>query len=99
MLPQTLPQIPRFDLAARYAPSFHLGGDFYDLFERRGLLALAVCDVVGKGVPAALLMSAVRASLRAYTQDIDSLDECMARVNRALARDTCARTANLSVGV
>lgn len=49
---------------------------------------LAVCDVVGKGVPAALLMSAVRASLRAYTQDIPDLDEVMSRCNKALARDT-----------
>ncbi|MGD9689865.1 MAG: PP2C family protein-serine/threonine phosphatase [Phycisphaerales bacterium] len=88
MLPQRLPEVPPFDLAARYAPSFHLGGDFYDLFERRGRLALAVCDVVGKGVPAALLMSAVRASLRAHTLDIDQLDEVMSRLNKAMVRDT-----------
>lgn len=88
MLPQQLPSMPPFDLAARYAPSFHLGGDFYDAFVRHGQLVLAVCDVVGKGVPAALLMSAVRASLRAFTQDTADLDEVMSRCNRALARDT-----------
>ena len=88
MLPAKLPTVPPFDLAARYAPSFHLGGDFYDAFLRHGQLVLAVCDVVGKGVPAALLMSAVRASLRAFTQDHSDLDEVMARCNRALARDT-----------
>lgn len=88
MLPQKLPQIEPFDLAARYAPSFHLGGDFYDLFARRGELVMAVCDVAGKGVPAALLMSAVRASLRAHTQEVEQLDEVMARLNRGLARDT-----------
>lgn len=88
MLPQTLPDMPPFDLAARYAPSFHLGGDFYDVFERRGKLALAMCDVVGKGVPAALLMSAVRASLRAHTLEVEQLDEVMARLNRGLVRDT-----------
>ena len=88
MLPQTLPQMPEFDLAARYSPSFHLGGDFYDLFVRRDQLVLSVCDVVGKGVPAALLMSAVRAALRAYTQDLVELDEVMSRLNKSLARDT-----------
>ncbi len=88
MLPQTMPAVDPFDLAALYAPSFHLGGDFYDVFVRRGQLALAVCDVVGKGVPAALLMSAVRASLRAHTLDLDQLDDVMSRVNRALVRDT-----------
>jgi sigma-B regulation protein RsbU (phosphoserine phosphatase) len=88
MMPQTLPRVAPFDLAARYAPSFHLGGDFYDSFVRRGQLVLAVCDVVGKGVPAALLMSAVRASLRAFSQDVPDLDEVMSRCNKALARDT-----------
>ncbi len=88
MLPQSLPQMPEFDLAARYSPSFHLGGDFYDLFVRREQLVLSVCDVVGKGVPAALLMSSVRAALRAYTQDLVELDEVMSRLNRSLARDT-----------
>lgn len=100
MLPQTLPDMEPFELAARYAPSFQLGGDFYDLFPRRGQLFMAVCDVVGKGVPAALLMSAVRASLRAYTQDLADLDEVMGRLNRALARDTLeSEFATLWVGV
>ncbi|MGQ0629374.1 MAG: PP2C family protein-serine/threonine phosphatase [Phycisphaerales bacterium] len=88
MLPQRLPEVAPFDIAARYSPSFHLGGDFYDAFTRSGELLLAVCDVVGKGVPAALLMSAVRASLRAFVQDVPGLDEVMSRLNAALARDT-----------
>lgn len=100
MLPQTLPDMEPFELASRYAPSFQLGGDFYDLFPRRGQLFMAVCDVVGKGVPAALLMSAVRASLRAYTQDLADLDEVMGWLNRALARDTLeSEFATLWVGV
>ncbi|MFN0011699.1 MAG: PP2C family protein-serine/threonine phosphatase [Phycisphaerales bacterium] len=100
MLPQTLPQLPEFDLAARYNPSFHLGGDFYDLFVRRHQLVLSVCDVVGKGVPAALLMSSVRASLRAYTQDLVELDEVMSRLNKSLARDTLeSEFATLWLGV
>ena len=57
-----LPQIPRLDLAARYVPSFELGGDFYDFIELNGHLGLVVGDVVGKGIAAALLMAAVRAS-------------------------------------
>jgi sigma-B regulation protein RsbU (phosphoserine phosphatase) len=88
MLPRTLPSFERFDLAARYAPSFSLGGDFYDLFESQGKLAVAVGDVVGKGVPAALIMSAVRASLRAYAGEDLALSEVIARVNRAAVRDT-----------
>src|SRR5262249_2201469 len=65
MLPRATPEVRAFDIAARYAPSFELGGDFYDFINLSGHLGIVVGDVVGKGVPAALLMSAVRASLRA----------------------------------
>jgi serine phosphatase RsbU (regulator of sigma subunit) len=88
MLPRAMPNTPPFDVAAHYAPSFDLGGDFYDFIELGGHLGILVGDVVGKGVPAALLMSAVRASIRAYAQDLYHIDEVLSRVNRALARDT-----------
>ncbi|HYD00661.1 MAG TPA: GAF domain-containing SpoIIE family protein phosphatase, partial [Phycisphaerales bacterium] len=88
MLPRTLPSFDRFDLAARYVPSYQLGGDFYDVFERGGCLALAVGDVVGKGVPAALIMSAVRAGFRAFCSGGAPLDAVMSHLNGATARDT-----------
>ncbi|MGH7132364.1 MAG: PP2C family protein-serine/threonine phosphatase [Phycisphaerales bacterium] len=88
MLPRSLPRFAPFDLAARYAPSYQLGGDFYDLFDRRGQLGVVLGDVVGKGVPAALIMSAVRATLRAHASTDLPLDEVVTRVNRAMVRDT-----------
>lgn len=88
MLPRAMPNQPPFDIAAHYAPSYDLGGDFYDFLELGGHLGILVGDVVGKGVPAALLMSAVRASFRAYAQDVYHIDEVLRRVNRALVRDT-----------
>lgn len=88
MLPRAVPQVKAFDVAARYAPSFELGGDFYDFINLGGHLGVVVGDVVGKGVPAALLMSAVRASLRAHAQDVYDLSEVLSRVNAALAADT-----------
>lgn len=88
MLPRTLPRIPPFEVAAHYAPSFDLGGDFYDFLELGGHLGILIGDVVGKGVPAALLMSAVRASVRAHAQGTYHIDEVLSRVNKALARDT-----------
>jgi sigma-B regulation protein RsbU (phosphoserine phosphatase) len=87
MLPR-VPTIPRLDMAARYVPSFELGGDFYDFIDLSGHLGLMVGDVVGKGIAAALLMSAVRASLRAHVQEVYDLDEVVSRVNQALCRDT-----------
>ncbi|MEX2217479.1 MAG: GAF domain-containing SpoIIE family protein phosphatase [Phycisphaerales bacterium] len=88
MLPRGVPAVPRLDLAARYIPSFELGGDFYDFYEMAGNLGVAIGDVAGKGLAAALLMSSVRSSLRAHVEDVYHLDEVLARVNRALCRDT-----------
>ncbi len=88
MLPGEMPKLPPFDLAARYVPSFELGGDFYDVIDLDGHIGIAIGDVVGKGVAASLLMASVRASLRAYAQDVYDLDEIISRVNNALTRDT-----------
>lgn len=88
MMPAEPPRLPGVDLAARYRPSFEIGGDFYDLFESHGRLAIVVGDVVGKGVAAGLLMSAVRATMRAYAELSDDLSRVMARTNNAMCRDT-----------
>lgn len=88
MLPRASPSFPRFDVAARYQPSFELGGDFYDFLDLNGHLGIVVGDVAGKGIAAALLMAAVRASLRAHVQGIYDLNDVVARVNTALCRDT-----------
>lgn len=88
MLPQRMPGVKGLDVAARCEPCFELGGDFFDLIERPGRLGVVIGDVVGKGVAAALLMAAVRSSLRAYADDEASLARVLARVNDALCRDT-----------
>jgi len=88
MLPREVPSVPGIDLAAAYEPSFELGGDFYDFVALGGHLGVVVGDVVGKGIAAALLMSAVRAMLRAHAEDLYDLDEVVARVNKAVCRDT-----------
>lgn len=95
MLPRQLPQVPQFELAARYAPTYQIGGDFYDLFESGGQLGLIVGDVAGKGVPAALIMSSVRATARAFFDSSaapgsrgPALDRVAADLNRAVVRDT-----------
>jgi sigma-B regulation protein RsbU (phosphoserine phosphatase) len=88
MLPREVPSFPGIDVAARSLPSYELAGDFYDLFEVGGALGVVVGDVVGKGVAAALLMSAVRASLRAHVENVYDLDDVLGRVNRAMCADT-----------
>jgi len=88
MLPRAAPSDAALDIAWRWESSLELGGDFLDVFETHGGLGLAVGDVVGKGVPAALLMASVRATLRAHARDDIALEEVVARSNQALCRDT-----------
>ena len=88
MLPRRMPDLPGYDIAARYVPSFELSGDFYDFVHLEHSLGIGIGDVVGKGVAASLLMAGVRASLRAFAQDVYDLDEVIARVNQTLCRDT-----------
>jgi serine phosphatase RsbU (regulator of sigma subunit) len=65
-LPRDVPRLPGFELAARCIPAREVGGDFYDWYESApGVVSLTLGDVMGKGMPAALLMATVRASLRA----------------------------------
>lgn len=88
MLPRVAPTFPRLDIDARYIPSLELSGDFYDLIDLNGHLGVLIGDVAGKGVPAALLMAAVRASVRAFAGDHYHLDDVMTRANKAMVRDT-----------
>lgn len=88
MLPSKVPSLPGLELNARFVPCFELAGDFYDFIELNKAIGLVIGDVVGKGLAASLLMASVRASLRAYTQDVYDLDEIISRVNDNLVRDT-----------
>lgn len=89
MLPARLPQHPRLEFGCAYVPTLEVSGDFYDLIELNGgRWGLCVADVVGKGLPAALLMASVRSTLRAYAQTAPSIYETVALVNRQVARDT-----------
>lgn len=66
LLPASAPRLPGFELAARCLPAREVGGDFYDWQEPSANgFPLTVGDVMGKGMPAALLMATMRASLRA----------------------------------
>ena len=75
---------PRLDLAAEYLPVREIGGDYYDVIPLEGgRLALALGDVMGKGVPAALLAANLKSCLRAHVQAGQlPPDETLVRVNR-----------------
>ena len=89
MIPAHAPQCAGVEIGMVYVPSLELGGDFYDFITLGSdNFGLAVCDVVGKGVRASLLMASIRASLRAHAVNVYSMSEVMAKVNRDLCSDT-----------
>ncbi|MBI1335333.1 MAG: SpoIIE family protein phosphatase [Phycisphaera sp.] len=67
LLPQELPEIPNFDIAAYYQTAHRAGGDYYDLFPLpEGRWGLLIADVSGHGTPAAVVMAATHAMAHAY---------------------------------
>ena len=88
MLPRALPQLPGFELAAAYRPAGALAGDYYDVLmldSERALICIG--DVAGKGMPAALVMSNLQASVKAYAADTARPVELCSRVNRILCEN------------
>jgi len=66
MVPDVFPQLGGVSVHALMSPAREIGGDLYDCFEAgSGVLCLAIGDVSGKGVPAALFMARTRSLLRA----------------------------------
>src|SRR5271166_4484556 len=73
LLPKEIPQLPGIAVATAWRPAQAVGGDYFDVLQLDGnRLAICIADVSGKGVPAALLMANVQASLRASVRDLDS---------------------------
>lgn len=67
MIPKKAPLIPGLNIAASYTPCFEVGGDFYDFFQvGDNRIGVGIADVIGKGIPAALMMSCFRGAVRAY---------------------------------
>lgn len=69
LLPYEMPLVPGFEMAAECVPAHEVGGDFYDWQQKQAnVLSFWLCDVMGKGMPAALLMATVRAVMRAVVR-------------------------------
>lgn len=70
LFPQEIPELPGAKIAGFCRPALGVGGDYYDVIDLgEGRVGLAVGDVSGKGISAALLMASLRASLRGVTLD------------------------------
>ena len=86
LFPQDYPAVPGLDYAGKCRPARGVGGDYYDFLELAdGCLGIAVGDISGKGIPAALLMASLQASLRGQTISVArDLAALMSNVNRLI---------------
>lgn len=82
--PQPPPVIPGLTCAIYYKPAHSLGGDYYDFLSlQKGAWGIAIGDVSGKGIGAALVVASLQGSLRAQTwQPRSEPETLMANVNR-----------------
>lgn len=89
LLPATAPELRGLQLAGCSMPCRTVGGDYYDyLVYPDEHVGLAIGDVAGKGMPAALLMSSLQAKVQAIAETSPSPAALVARLNRSVAA-TC----------
>ena len=87
LFPDEPPVGAGWDASAHFLPASELGGDLYDFFELgEGVLGVAVGDVLGKGVPAALFGAFVSGSIRGRAMERRAPGDMMTRVNRTLRK-------------
>ena len=89
ILPERLPEIPGYELAGINIPAIEVCGDYYDCLPvAKNKYALIMADVSGKGIPAALLVSSLQASLRVYLENEVNLTDLAEKLNKLIYNST-----------
>jgi phosphoserine phosphatase RsbU/P len=87
LLPPGPPEVPGLEIAFATRSANTVAGDYYDVFSRPasespgGAYLIAIADVAGKSVPAAMLMATFQASLKTLARTASSLPELVGRMN------------------
>jgi sigma-B regulation protein RsbU (phosphoserine phosphatase) len=82
LLPHDVPRIRGLDIAAFSQPAHFVGGDYFDFLRfKEGSHALVIADVMGKGMPASMLMASLQASLRIIAPESSEPADVVARLN------------------
>jgi phosphoserine phosphatase RsbU/P len=89
LLPQTMPVLDRYEIAAVNHPSREVGGDYYDVIRLSDTrFGISIADVSGKGAGAALLMASLQASLRALACPELPVRDMVGRINNLVFQNT-----------
>jgi sigma-B regulation protein RsbU (phosphoserine phosphatase) len=89
LIPQSIPESDYLETAAKYIPCKEVGGDFYDIIkldDQRFIFVVA--DVSGKGIPGAMVVSNMQATLRAFLQYSSDLKSVVSKLNEVIIRQT-----------
>jgi len=101
LIPHQLPEIKGLEVSATYIPCKEVSGDFYDVFkldEKRA--GFVVADVAGKGIPGAMLVSTMQATLMAYLEESSDLVSIVNRLNiRTIKNTTDDRFITFFIGI
>lgn len=91
LLPKEIPQIPGYAISGVWQPARAVGGDYFDVLKfSESKVGLCIADVVGKGMPAALLMSNLQAAVKAFASDKVPPKELCEKVNRFIRGNIAA---------
>jgi phosphoserine phosphatase RsbU/P len=87
LLPRKLPKLPNASLGAFSIPARGVSGDYFDVIPipRNGRVALVICDVAGKGVPASLVMVMIRTILHLIAGAAQDAATIVSWINRGIA--------------
>ncbi|NOX36522.1 MAG: SpoIIE family protein phosphatase [Calditrichaeota bacterium] len=89
LLPKQFPHVPGYAIHGLNLPSKQVGGDYFDIIQiAPHRIALAIGDVTGKSVPAALLMANLQSALRIMIGEDIPLPRIVARLNRLIYQNT-----------
>ena len=91
LLPKAMPELQDFQIYGISEAALEVGGDYFDVIGLPdGRYVLAIADVSGKGVPAAILIASVRAAVQVEVRNMggDELVEVVNRLNQMVCRDT-----------
>ncbi len=93
ILPASMPPLQGYDWAGLNVPSKEVSGDYFDGFLiPDGRAVIVIADVTGKGIPAALLVSTLHASLHAFMESHYALTDLAARLNQLVYRSSTTET-------
>lgn len=101
LLPDHSPEIPGFQISAVNIPAKSVGGDYYDFLSlSSNRVGVCIGDITGKGMPAAMLMANLQATLRSQVMIFKECYKCLSGTNKLLYRNTeSTKFATLFYGV